>query len=504
MVTKRYRDGTHPRIVIVGAGFSGLCAAIQLQEQLDIHDYRIYEMNADLGGVWHVNTYPGCAVDVPAHLFSFSFAQNPEWSQVYAERAEIWQYMRRVADQYGVYDRIRFSTQVVATDWSSDRQCWIVRTQSRSARDGAVHEDVFEADVVVRATGPLRVPSKPAMFGSFQAGPTIHSAEWDHSVDLRGKHVAIVGSGASAVQIIPQLAPLVGQLTVFHRTPSYVIPRNSYRYSSIIKTLFRYVPVTQWLYRCFLFLFLEVAHRAFFNGSLLSRVAPQLAALHRYRQISDEKLRAKVTPRYAMGCKRITVSDDYYPALARPNVVVETAHIATVSADAITTASGATYRPDVLVLATGFKLREFGDSVTAITRRGDELGATIRRNTRSYYGTCFENTPNTFNLLGPNSGLGHNTIIFVIECQVAFMVETLSLMMQHGIAAMEITPAAVDRFQAANASGLDGSVWQSDCMSWYQHPETGTVDTLYSGTCIQFWLETRKPTLELFDIVARR
>ncbi|KAI8865911.1 FAD/NAD(P)-binding domain-containing protein, partial [Ramicandelaber brevisporus] len=290
------------------AGFSGVCAAVQLKEQLGITDFVVFELLPDLGGTWLANSYPGAACDVPSHMYSYSFNLNPDWSEKYSSQREIFQYIKDTAAKFDVYKNIRFNTAVLKVEWSAKDGHWLVHTQRQQTSHHPTQPvELHTFDIVFSGIGALRVPAKPAIFDAFQ-GEKMHSAEWNHAVDLANKTVAVVGTGASAIQIIPSIQPRVRELITFQRTPTWIMPRNSNKYSDLIKMLFRFVPVVQWLYRCYLYLLSEFMLLAFFKNSLVSYIAPLLGKLHLRRQIGDKALRDKLLPRYPLGCKRVVVS----------------------------------------------------------------------------------------------------------------------------------------------------------------------------------------------------
>ncbi|HEX9958156.1 MAG TPA: NAD(P)/FAD-dependent oxidoreductase, partial [Fibrella sp.] len=333
------------QVAIIGAGFAGLGAAIRLKMS-GRTSFVVYERANDVGGTWRENTYPGCACDVPSHLYSYSFAPNPGWSKAYSPQPEIHRYLQACVEQFSLRDSIRFNTEVVDTRWLESSACWQLTDQ---------HGNRVTARVVVAATGPLNRPSVPDLpgLGTF-AGTTFHSARWNHQYDLRGKRIAVIGTGASAIQIVPEIAPIAAQLTVFQRTAPYVTPRRNRAYAPWQQQLYTKLPALQKLHRGALYWFNELFGLSFMGNETLNKLGTKTARMHLEAQIKDPELRRKVWPNYKLGCKRILVSDDYYPALTRPNVELVTERIEAVTPTGIRTDSG-TERPfDALIFSTGF------------------------------------------------------------------------------------------------------------------------------------------------------
>ncbi|KAG0226028.1 hypothetical protein BGW42_003947 [Actinomortierella wolfii] len=499
-LTKTYKDGSTPVVAIIGAGFSGMCAAIRLQTQLNLQTYQVFELEPDLGGTWWSNTYPGCACDVPAHNYAFSFAPNYDWSHRYAPQQEIWEYMRRTAQRYNLYPKIKFHTEVTGAVWDEDRQKWLLDYVNLST--GEKH--VFIADIVFSGHGPLRIPQIPKQFDAFE-GPKWHSAQWNHNFDLTGKRVAVVGSGASAIQIVPNIVDKVGKLEYYQRTATYIVPRRNPRYGAFWKWVFRHVPFVHFIYFKLNYWSSEAMLSAF--STHFMNVIPRLfmrflAWLWRYRQVRDPVLRAKLTPKYEIGCRRIVVSSDYYPAVARKNVSLHTEKIVSVKGNTLTLADGTSQEVDALILATGFHVQDMLPKGLITAKGGQDLTVVFGKNPRTYYGLTAPETPNMFFLLGPNTGLGHNSVLFMIEAQVDYAIQTISYMMRHHVQTFTVKKQACDDFMDELDKRMQNMVWSSACRSWYQNDE-GRVTALWWGTCSQYSRRLNRFHPDRFDYVFR-
>ncbi|KAG0299717.1 hypothetical protein BGZ98_009818 [Dissophora globulifera] len=487
-LTKIYKDGTTPVVAIIGAGFSGLCAAIRLQTQLNLKTFEVFELEPDLGGTWWSNTYPGAACDVASINYQFSFEPNYDWSHRFSPQAEIWAYMHRVAKKYNLYEKIRFRTEVTHVEWNGDRHKWIIDYLNLATGE----RGVLDADIVFSGTGPLRIPQIPKQFESFE-GPKWHTAQWDHSYDLTNKRVAVVGSGASAIQVVPAIVDKVKTLEFYQRTPTYIIPRRNGAYSRLWKVLFRYVPFFHFIYFKLNYYSSEFTINVFSNRyiHLLPRtVATCLAWVYRSWQVRDKVLREKLTPKYEMGCRRIVVSSNYFPALVKKNVNVHTRAISGVKGNKLLLADGSVQEVDALILATGFKVQEVVPPKFIIGKGGVDLQERWGKNPSTYYGLTTSDTPNMFFLLGPNTGLGHNSVLFMIETQVDYAIKAISYMMANNLSSLQVTPKACNDFIQDLDKNMKNKVWSSTCQSWYQNDE-GRVTALWWGSCHQYWWRLR-------------
>lgn len=457
----------NPRIAIVGAGLGGLCAGVKLAEA-GFDDFTILESGDAVGGTWRDNTYPGCACDVQVSLYQFSFAPSLEWSHLFPRQPEIHRYAEDVADRFGLRDRIRLNSPVHSVLWDAAKKCWRVRY-------GDAQE--LEAEFVIAALGQLNRPAFPDLAGreSFE-GPSFHAARWDHSVDLKGKRIGLVGAAASAVQIVPELAEIAEHLFVYQRTPNWVVPRMDREITKEEKALLLTAPHVAALareqsYQAADHLFWQV-----FSFTEEGRAAYTAAAKkHLEQQVPDAELRAKLTPNYPVGCKRILFTDDYYPALMRENVTLIDAGIEEVKADGIATVDGETQALDVLVYATGFETTGWHWSMDVIGREKLALSEAWSKAPEAYLGITVKQFPNIFILYGPNTNLGHNSITFMLERQVEYTVQALRHLRDEGLATLEVTEQAQTAFNQELQDSLARTVWADPtCSSWYKN-EDGVI-----------------------------
>jgi cation diffusion facilitator CzcD-associated flavoprotein CzcO len=473
---------THTRIAIVGSGFSGLCMAIRLKQE-GIDDFVVLERANEVGGTWRDNTYPGCQCDIPSALYSFSFAPNPNWTRFYPLQSEIRDYLRRCAEDFGVMPYIRFGHEVVGAQWDDDAGRWRLETSHGS----------ISADMLVGGMGGLSQPSVPDIPGldSFD-GTMFHSANWDHDHDLSGESVAVIGTGASAVQFVPRIQPHVGSLHVFQRTPSWVMPDPDRPVSGFERRLFRRVPAAQRLLRAGLY----VGHEATVLGTIVDRRLStgfeSIARRHLRRQVADPELRRKLTPTYTLGCKRITLSNSYYPALSGPNAEVVTDPIRTVRSHSIVTADGTEREVDTIILGTGFKVHDNPGFSRVRGRGGQTLGDAWRGSPRAYLGTAIAGFPNLFLLVGPNSAGGYNSIVFTTEAHVNYVMACLREMDRQRLRTIEVRNEVYDEFNRSTDERLRRSVWnRGGCASWYLD-SNGRNGVWWPGFTWRLWQRTRR------------
>ncbi|WP_103337970.1 flavin-containing monooxygenase [Amycolatopsis sp. CA-126428] len=472
------------KVVIVGTGFSGLGQAIQL-EKAGIRDYVILEKAAEVGGTWRDNSYPGCACDVQSHMYSFSYEQNPGWSRSFSPQPEIFDYLKSVADKYRLREKIRFGVELTGAHWDERERRWTATT-----RDGRE----FVAQFLVSGVGGLHIPQIPGLPGIADfKGQTWHSARWNHEYDLRGKKVAVVGTGASAVQFVPKIAPDVAELTLFQRTPPWIMPKPDHAMPSWARTLFERVPGTQRLYRNALYWLLEARAIGFNGHPAIMKAGELIAKRNIAKGIKDRALRKKVTPDYTMGCKRVLISNDYYPALARPNVDVNTAGIKEVKAHSIVDSAGVEHEVDAIIYGTGFKVTDALEYLDITGVDGRNLAKEwASEGMRTHKGITVSGYPNLFFLLGPNTALGHNSVVFMIESQARYVVDAIKLADSRGAAALDVRPGVQDEFQREIQDKLVKGVWtQGGCKSWYLDAQ-GVNRTIWPGFTWRYWLETRK------------
>lgn len=466
---------THHRVAIVGSGFAGVLMAIRLR-QIGITDFVIFEKAADLGGVWRENCYPGCACDVESHLYELKVAPNPDWSRRYSPQAEIWAYLRQTAQHFGVTGHIRYAEPVESAAWDETTSRWQLTTSKGSCT----------ADHLVAATGALADPRMPDLPGldAFD-GPVFHSARWDHSVDLAGKRVAVLGTGASAVQFVPAIQPLVRHLTVFQRTPGWVVPREDRPWSPRARAMFRRVPALHRGYRGFLRLKREVMGIGFWHPKAM-RLLGLIASHHLKRQVKDPALRRKLTPGFTVGCKRILVSDDWYPALTRPNVELITGAAERITPAGVVGADGIERPADVLICGTGFRVTDFPFAPHLQGRDGRRLADAWATTATAHVGTTVAGFPNLFVIPGPNTGLGHSSVLMMMEAQVEHTIGAIQHLERAGGGALEPRPEAQAAFVAEVDRRMARTVWVTGgCRSWYLD-RSGRNSTLWPGTIPQF------------------
>ncbi|HET6710478.1 NAD(P)/FAD-dependent oxidoreductase [Amycolatopsis sp.] len=472
------------KVVIVGTGFSGLGQAIQL-EKAGIRDYVILEKATEVGGTWRDNSYPGCACDVQSHMYSFSYEQNPGWSRSFSPQPEIFEYLKGVADKYRLREKIRFGVELTGAHWDERERRWTATT-----KDGRE----FVAQFLVSGVGGLHIPQVPELPGIAKfRGQTWHSARWNHEYDLRGKRVAVVGTGASAVQFVPKIAPDVAELTLFQRTPPWIMPKPDHAMPSWAQTLFKRVPGTQRAYRNALYWLLEARAIGFNGHPAIMKAGELIAKRNIAKAIKDPALRKKVTPDYTMGCKRVLISNDYYPALARPNVEVNTAGIKEVKAHSIVDSAGVEHEVDAIIYGTGFKVTDALEYLDITGVDGRDLAKEwATEGMRTHKGITVSGFPNLFFLLGPNTALGHNSVVFMIESQARYVVDAIELAGSRGAAALDVRPGVQDEFQREIQDKLVKGVWtQGGCKSWYLDAQ-GVNRTIWPGFTWRYWLETRK------------
>ncbi|TGY90421.1 NAD(P)/FAD-dependent oxidoreductase [Marinicauda algicola] len=470
-------------VLVVGAGMSGLAMGHHLKRR-GIADFLILEKSGGVGGVWRDNRYPGSGCDVPSHLYSFSFAPKPDWSRKYAPRDEILEYFEDVAGREGLYPHCRFGVAVKALAFDRGEGRWTVALE-----DGRT----LKARAVVSAVGQLSEPFVPEIEGlDGFGGLVMHTARWDRSVDLSGKRVAVIGNAASAIQLLPIVAEEAAQLTVFQRTPNWVIGKPDRRFTALEKWLFRNLPGYRRLYRLGSFLIHESRYTAFRANSLAGRFTRWDLMRQLKRQVPDAALRAKLTPRYAPGCKRILLSNDYFQTLQRETVSLVTDGVARVEADAILTGAGERVPADAIVLATGFRTTEFLSTLDVTGPDGRTLQDTWAGSPSAYRGVAVAGFPNLFMLYGPNTNLGHNSIIFMSERQAEYVANKIGRILKEDIKALSVKPEAQARFDARVQESLAGTVWAGNCPSWYKTSD-GRITNNWSGLASAFAFALARP-----------
>ncbi len=473
----------HYRMAIVGAGFSGLALGIKLLQR-SIDDFVILERRDEVGGTWRDNSYPGCACDVPSHLYSLSFAPNPDWSHTYSRQPEIQDYLRRTARESGLLPYVRFGHRVQGARWDEDAQRWNVET-SRGE---------LTASYLVSAMGPLSAPAWPAIPGleTFE-GKVFHSARWDHDHDLTGERVGVIGTGASAIQFVPEIQPEVGRLHVFQRTAPWVLPRPGRATTRVERRIYRRFPILQKLARSAVYWRQELL---LVPGLVwrppLMKALEAIARRQLRKRVPDPSLRERLAPDFRLGCKRILISDDWYPALAAPNVEVVTDRIREVKAHSVVTSDGTEREVDTLILGTGFRVTDAVGAKRIYGRGGVSLAERWEGSPQAYLGTTVAGFPNLFLLVGPNLGPGHTSVVFYTESQVRYILDCLDQMERRGATSVDVRRDVQDAYNRELQERMRGSVWTTGgCDSWYLD-RTGRNTTLWPGFSWELRLRTRR------------
>lgn len=470
------------QVLIIGSGFAGLGMAIKLREA-GIEDFQILERGSDVGGTWRDNHYPGCACDVQSHLYSFSFEPNPDWTRMFARQPEIRAYLEKCADKYDLRRHIVFGANVQTARYDDASASWTVTTA-----DGRS----FKAQVLVSGMGGLSNPAMPNVKGLEKfKGKAFHSAHWDHSYDLAGKKVAVIGTGASAIQFVPQIQKVAGRVDLYQRTAPWIMPKPDRAIGHVERSLYRKFPALQSAYRTAIYWLMESRVLGFAVNPKLMTLVQGIARSHIRKQIADPALRAKVTPDYTIGCKRILISNDYYPALAQDNVEVITDGIREVRANSIVDANGVERKVDAIIYGTGFKAQDPMPRGTVFGKGGVDLLDAWKDGPEAYLGLSVAGFPNFFMLVGPNTGLGHNSMVFMIESQVAYVMDALKTMKARQLRAVDVKPDAQVSFNKGIQGKLTKTVWTSGCKSWYVDAN-GKNTTLWPGFTFVYRGKTRR------------
>lgn len=461
---------------------------IQLKKA-GIHNFTIYEKAATLGGTWRDNSYPGCGCDVPSYLYSFSFEQKHDWSHRFSGQSEILAYLERCVDKYGLKPHISFRSEITCARFIAREGLW----QIESARG-----DTLLANVLVSACGQLNRPCYPDIPGLDRfRGACFHSARWDHDHDLRGKRVAVIGSGASAVQFIPEIAPDVAQLSVFQRTPNWMIRRLDHAYSHTRHRLFRWLPILKHLYRWLIYLQLESRWPAFSLGARLGARLERGVAAEMGARVADTGLRKRLIPEYPIGAKRILVSDDYLEAVRAENVEVVSSPIERVTSSRVVTADGRSRPADTIILATGFEATRFLAPMEIVGKDGRTLEACWRAGAQAYLGLAVAGFPNFFMCYGPNTNLGHNSIVFMVECQVRYILRCIEALGRRRLRYLDVREEAVAAFNRSLQKDMARRVWNAQCSSWYK-TDAGTITNNWAYSSIYYWWKTLQPDFSSF------
>ncbi|MEV1022244.1 NAD(P)/FAD-dependent oxidoreductase [Streptomyces sp. NPDC050264] len=482
----------HVRVAVIGSGFGGLGAAVRLRRE-GITDFVVLERADAVGGTWRDNSYPGCACDVPSHLYSFSFAPNPDWPRTFSAQGRIREYLEHVADVFRLRPHIRLDSEVRELRWDSERLWWEIETASGT----------LTADVVVSATGPLSDPKTPDIPGiDTFPGKVFHSAQWDHDYDLRGKRVAMIGTGASAIQIVPAIQKDVAELTLFQRTPPWVMPRADRAITKAERWLHRRLPFTTQARRGLLWGIRELQVQAFTKRPNEMGMVEQLAKRNMHRAVKDPALRARLTPDYRIGCKRILLSNTYYPALAQPNVDVVASGLSEIRGNTLVAADGSEAEVDAIVFGTGFHVTDMPIARRVIGADGVSLAESWKGGMAALRGATAAGFPNFMTVIGPNTGLGNSSMILMIESQLNYLADYMrQLNVLGGRVALTPRESAVTGWNNRVQDRMKRTVWNTGgCNSWYLD-ENGVNTTVWPGTTTEFRQATRHVDVGEYEVL---
>lgn len=458
------------QVGIIGAGFGGLIAALRLKES-NRNSFVVFERADEVGGTWRENTYPGCACDVQSDVYSISSEPNPNWSETYSPQSEIWDYLKNVANKHGLRKHIRFNFGVQKAEFIAALGYWKVTSREK---------EVVTVRVLIGAIGPLNRPIIPNFKGleDFK-GEHFHSSRWNHNYDLKGKRVAVIGTGASAIQIIPAIASIVQDLAVFQRTAAWIAPRHSRKNTTFKKNLYTLFPFLQLISRKFHYTFNEFVGLGFIGNKIIHAIATQVS-LRNYKVVKDPEVRKKLTPTYELGCKRVLKTDDYLPTYNRENVHLETAGIDRFTSDSIIAKDGTEYKIDVVIFGTGFEVTDFETGTQLVGSNGRDIFEYWRENgVAAYHGMTVTHYPNFGLLLGPNTGLGHNSVVDIMESQMVYLMQYIEAIEKlSATEALDVKREIQDKYNENLQKQFKGTVWASGCKSWYLD-RNGKNVTLY-------------------------
>jgi len=476
-------------IAIIGAGAGGLCMGAKLK-QAGIDSFTIYEKSEGVGGTWHDNTYPGACCDVPSHFYSFSFALNSEWSQPFSRQPEILAYFENLAAEHELVPHIRFNTEITALSFDEAANVWQLTT-----KDG----ETAQVDMVVSCLGQLNRPSVPDFPGmeTFK-GTTFHSARWNHEHDISGERVAVVGNAASALQFIPEIAPNLAHLDVHQRSANWVFPRKNEPYSNRRKWIYRNIPGVMKVQRALVYFLGEAVYFALRQGSRLGNRMQKTGKKHLAAQVKSETMRAELTPDYPIGCKRILASPNYYRTLTQENVSLVTSPIERFTETGILTKDGRCEPADTIIFATGFDSTHFLAPIEVTGRAGRRIEDAWKDGAEAYLGMTVPGFPNLFMLYGPNTNLGSNSILFMIECQVAYILRCLEELKSRGTSWLDVRSDSMEEYNNWVQESMGEMVWASDCQSWYKN-ESGKVTNNWPRTTLRYWRKTARPEFAHYE-----
>ncbi len=470
-----------PSIVILGAGFGGLAAGMQLK-RAGIDSFKIIEKAARLGGTWRDNTYPGCGCDVPSHLYCYSFEPNPNWSRKFPKQPEILRYLESCAEKHGINEHIQYNTEIAKGAFDAKSGRWTLTTASGES---------LEADIVISATGQLNRPSTPSFPGQDEfTGAQFHSAQWNHRVSLAGQRVGVVGNGASAIQFIPEIVPAVQHLTIFQRSANWMVEKPDRRYLDIERFAFRHIPGARRLHRYLIYAAMEARALGFKRDHWANRHAQTLAENHLCEHVKDPTLREHLTPDFPVGCKRILISNEYYQSIQRRNVSVNSQGVQNLTKTGVTTTDGAHHELDTLIYATGFESTRLLAPMEFEGLDGRRLSEAWRAGAEAYRGIAVAGFPNLFIVYGPNTNLGHNSIVFMIECQLRSILQLVKRLAQGRARYVDVRADAMSAYNTAIQRRLAETVWAAECGNWYKN-EAGKITNNWPGFTLSYWRQMR-------------
>ncbi len=448
----------HYQTIIVGSGFAGICMAIKLKEA-GLHDFVLLEKANEVGGTWRDNTYPGAACDVKSHLYSFSFEPKHDWSRVFSRQKEILDYTKHCLNKYGIEKHLLLNWELASASFNDQTNLWQVNSKSG---------EQFTCNFFVMGTGALHIPSLPKIKGmdSFE-GKIFHSSRWDHQYDLKGKKVAVIGTGASAIQFVPEVVPQAKQLFLFQRTAPWILPKRDAEIGAFRKHLFKYLPFTQALYRSFIYWMAELTAVGFVSNKRLMKFAESHSLRHLKKIVKDETLRNKLTPNFTFGCKRVLMTNNYYQSLIQSNVEVITDNIAAIGNNFIQTSNGDKHEVDCIICGTGFYVTNNFQFLNIAGANGTALNEVWKTGPEAYLGITISGFPNLFLLAGPNTGIGHTSMIYMIEAQVQYSVDAIKKVWSKKAQAIHVKAEVQDSFNRAVDKQTEQTVWASGCSSWY-------------------------------------
>lgn len=476
-------------IAVIGSGFAGLLIGIKLK-RAGLNSFTIYEKSDRIGGTWRDNVYPGAACDVPAHLYSYSFEPKPDWPRKFAEQPDILAYQEHCARKYGLLPHLRLGVEIAEAEFDEQAMHWRLRSTAGER---------LTAQILISACGQLNRPAYPAIPGLQRfAGAAFHSARWRHDVPLAGRRVAVIGTGASAIQFVPPVAAQAASLAIFQRSPPWIMPKPDRIYGAAEKALYGQIPALQALQRQLFYAYFETSYYGLRTGSPVNRVAQWLGARHLRKSIPDERLRRLLTPDYPAGCKRILISNDYYPALLRPGVSVVTEPLVEARPEGLLTRDGTLHAADVLIYGTGFRTTEFLAPMRVLGRSGCELGVALKEGAAAYLGISVPRFPNLFFLYGPNTNLGHNSVLIMMEAQARYILSALDALRTGGLRYLDVKEEPRERFRQELEQRLRGSVWSAGCTSWYKS-ESGVQTNNWPGPTWEYRRRTRRINLQDYE-----